>query len=176
MKVSRLVWRHVPAGAEPLHLGWMQRARGRWNTQRPRLTCLYTAYSADGALAEYEKLAIDTVFARSPRDLVSIRVTVEPVLDLTEPAIQALFGITPAQMTGSDSSDLAACRRAVQVAFASGYRAIRAPSAAAAGERNLMIYPESAAGRLLLENGADRRPINHGPSPLRTRPGRPDSS
>jgi RES domain-containing protein len=122
VRVSRLVWRHVPAGAEPLHFGWMQRARGRWNTQRPRLTCLYTAHSADGALAEFEKLAAETVFARAPRDLVSIRVTVQPVLDLTEPVVQMLFGITPAQMAGSDSTDLAACRRAAQTAFASGYR------------------------------------------------------
>jgi RES domain-containing protein len=176
VRVSRLVWRHVPAGAEPLHLGWMQRARGRWNTQRPRLTCLYTAYSAEGALAEFEKLAVDTVFARAPRDLVSIRVTVEPVVDLTEAVVQALFDITLTQMAGSDSTDLAACRRAAQTALASGYRAIRAPSAAAPGERNLMIYPESAAGRLVLENGPDRRPINHGEPTLRTRPRRLDQA
>jgi hypothetical protein len=31
-----------------------------------------------------------------------------------------------------------------------------------------MIYPESAAGRLILENGPDRRPLNHGVSPLRS--------
>jgi hypothetical protein len=48
-----------------------------------------------------------------------------------------------------------------------GFRAIRAPSAAAAGELTLMTYPERQHGRLLLTDGRDRRPINHGPAPLR---------
>jgi RES domain-containing protein len=92
VRVRRLVWRHVPAGAEPLHFGWMQRARGRWNTQRPRISCLYTAYEDDGALAEYDKLALEPGYARQPRDLVSLQVDVEPVLDLTDAAIRAAYG------------------------------------------------------------------------------------
>ena len=63
MRVRRLVWRHVPRGAEPLHAGWMQLARGRWNTQRPRIACLYTSSSADGALAFYA----------SPKGAASVR-------------------------------------------------------------------------------------------------------
>lgn len=168
MRVRRLVWRHVPAGAEPLHLGWMQRARGRWNTQRPRISCLYTAHTEAGALAEYDKLAREPAYARRPRDLVSLHVDVEPVLDLTDPAFQERYGIDLGQLVGAEASALRACHRVVREAIlAGGHRAIRAPSAAGEGEINLMVYPESQHGRLLLSNGPDRIAINHGRSPLR---------
>ena len=67
-----LVWRHVPPGAEPLHLGWILNAtRGRWNTRRPRLPCIYTALTAEGAVAEYERhVALFGLWGE--RDLVSI--------------------------------------------------------------------------------------------------------
>lgn len=146
----------------------MQRARGRWNTQRPRITCLYTAYTERGALAEYDKLAREPAYSRRPRDLVSVRVDVAPVLDLTNPDLQAHYTITVAQIIGERSHDLSACRRVVRRAvIEDGYRAVRAPSAAMLGEMNLMIYPESQHGRLLLSNGGARLCINHGPHPLR---------
>lgn len=168
MRVARLLWRHLPAGAEPLHLGWIQRARGRWNTQRPRLSCLYTAYTQEGALAEFAKLAAQRpAFARTPRDLVSIHVTVSPVLDLLDAEIQRRYGVTLADMTGDGTRHLAACRRVARHVVADGYRAIRAPSAASEGEVNLMIYPESQHGSLLLSDGPIRLPINYGPHPLR---------
>jgi RES domain-containing protein len=168
VRLRRTVWRHVPRATEPLHLGWILRARGRWNLQRPRIACLYTAYTRAGALAEYDKLAQEPVFGRQPRDLVSIHVDVEPVLDLCDPRLQARYGITLDQLRGDRASDLSACRRVMRVAVQSqGYRAIRAPSAAAEGEINLMVYPASTAGRLLLTNGNERLAINYVPTPLR---------
>jgi RES domain-containing protein len=159
-----LVWRHVPAGAEPLHLGWMQRARGRWNTQRPRVSCLYTANTREGAPREFVKLASERpAYAATPRDLVSLHVNVEPVADLTEPAVRERYEIAPADLV---SPDCRACHRAMHAILRDGYRAIRAPSAAAPGEVNLLIYPERTDGRLLLSNGPHRVPINHGSSPL----------
>jgi RES domain-containing protein len=158
----------VPRGAEPLHLGWILRARGRWNLQRPRIACLYTACSQTGALAEYDKLAQEPVFGRQPRDLVAIRVDVEPVLDLCDPTLQACYGITLRELRGDHPSDLAACRRVMRLTVhRDGYRAIRAPSAAAEGEVNLMVYPASAAGRLLLANTGQRVAINYGPAQVR---------
>jgi hypothetical protein len=152
--------------AEPLHAGWMQLARGRWNTQRPRIACLYTSYSAAGALAEYDKLAREEAgYSTRPRDLVSVRVDVEPVLDLTDPAMQDLYGILERQLR---SRAYTPCHRVVnQAILHDGYRAIRAPSAAGDGLVNLMVYPESHAGRLRYSDGPDRIAINHGPAPLR---------
>jgi hypothetical protein len=168
VKVRRVVWRHVPRRAEPRHLGWILRARGRWNLQRPRIACLNTAYSQAGALAEYDKLAQEPVFGRQPRDLVAIHVDVEPVLDVCDPALQARYEITLRELRGDRRSDLMACRRVMGLAVhRDGYQAIRAPSAAAEGEVNLMVYPASAAGRLLLANTAQRVAINYGSAPLR---------
>lgn len=146
----------------------MQRARGRWNIQRPRISCLYTAYTADGALAEYDKLASEPGYARRPRDLVSVEVDVQDVLDLTDPDLQARYDIQSAQLRGDSADDLRACHRVVrQAVLTDGYRAIRAPSAAGKRDANLMIYPESQHGRLVLSNGPHRVALNHGPHPLR---------
>ncbi|HST62042.1 MAG TPA: RES family NAD+ phosphorylase [Longimicrobium sp.] len=153
-------------GAEPLHAGWMQLARGRWNMQRPRIACLYTSYTADGALAEYDKLANgEPGYATRPRDLVSIQVDVEPVLDLGDEDVRARYGVTERQLLGAGyGSSHRVVREAV---LRDGFRAIRAPSGAVEGVVNLMIYPESHAGRLRYSDGPDRLPINHGPAPLR---------
>jgi len=164
--MRREVWRHVPRGAEPLHAGWMQMARGRWNTQRPRIACLYTAYTAFGALGEYDKLAASEVgYASRPRDLVSIRVDVEPVLDLLDAAVRERYAVTTAELMVGRYT---ACHRLVrQAVLREGFRAIRAPSAAVPGETNLMIYPESQHGRLRYADGASRVAINYGANPLR---------
>jgi RES domain-containing protein len=144
----------------------MQLARGRWNTQRPRIACLYTSYAYHGALSEYDKLAREEAgYASRPRDLVSIHVDVDSVLDLTDPDLQAMYGITSAQLVGVSYTP---CHRVVREAILrDGFRAIRAPSAAGDGQVNLMIYPESQHGRLRYYDGPDRLAINYGPAPLR---------
>lgn len=153
-------------GAEPLHAGWMQRARGRWNTQRPRIACLYASCSAAGAPAEYDKLALcEDGYATRPRDLVSIRVDVEPVLDLGDEEVRARYGVTERQLLGAGYG--ISHRVVREPVLRDGFRALRAPSAAVEGVVNLMIYPESHSGRLRYVDGPDRLPINHGPAPLR---------
>jgi len=149
----------------------MQRARGRWNTQRPRLTCLYTALTVEGALAEYRKHFVENGFGivpglLAPRDLVSIDVRVEPVLNLTSARVRDELGVELEQLTGDTAADLALCHRVAWDALRCGHRAILAPSAAKKGERTLMLYVESDRGRLTVHNGPDRIPINHGPDPL----------
>lgn len=167
MRVRRLVWRHVPAGAEPLHYTYMQRARGRWNLQRPRIACLYTAYTQAGALAEYDKVVEgDPAYRHRRRDLVSIWVDVDPVLDLLDTALQVRYRVFEDDLVAlSYTACHGIVRRAV---LQEGYRAIRARSATRLqGERTLMLYPERSGGRCSLSNGPDRLPINHGPDPLR---------
>lgn len=153
-------------GAQPLHAGWMQMARGRWNTQRPRIACLYTSHTADGALAEYDKLVREEPgYGTRPRDLVSVKVDVEPVLDLFDPEMVERYELTGSRMLGRGYGFTHQAVR--QAVLHDGFRAIRAPSAAVDGVVNLMIYPESHEGRLRYFDGPDRLAINHGPAPLR---------
>lgn len=156
------VWRHVPVGAEPLHLGWiLKAARGRWNSRRPRLPCLYTSLTPQGAVAEFERHLAEY---RAPRrrDLVSLDVSVGPVLDLTSAAAVREYGVTVGILTGSAPSELAACRAlAHRAVMSDGYAAILAPAAALAGGVNLMVYLQ---GSVLpeLANGPDRVTIQSG--------------
>jgi RES domain-containing protein len=130
---------------------------------------LYTALTREGALAEFRKHFLDAGFAAgslAPRDLVSIDVRVEPVLDLTDPEVLARLGIDPARLVGDRPADRTVCRRAAWAAVRDGHRGVLAPSAAQPGECTLMLYPESHQGRLVVRNGPGRIPINHGPVPL----------
>lgn len=89
LRFEGLVWRYIPAWGHPLHVGFLLRAAGRWN-RYDEYGCLYTALSREGAIAEYRKVLGEYVgLAASDdekRDVVSIHVSVEPVLDLTEAA------------------------------------------------------------------------------------------
>lgn len=140
------VWRHIPVGAEPLHLGWILRAsRGRWNTRRPRLPCLYTSLTPEGAVAEFEKHLGKFNIPRR-RDLVSMEISVGSILDLTSQRVCNRIGVDPAVLTGDRLSDLRACRQlAVQHAMQGPYSAILAPSASLPGALNLMIYLDHTA-------------------------------
>ena len=164
MRVTRRVWRHVPVGAEPLHLGWILKAgRGRWNSRRPRLPCLYTSFTPETAIAEFEKHVTTYGAGALRRDLVSIDVSVGPVLDLTCPAMLRRYGLSAAALGSDDPYDLARCRAlAARAIIDDDHRAILAPSAALPGGTNLMIYIESRAGRLELANGPDRITITPG--------------
>lgn len=136
------------------------RARGRWNRQT--YGCLYTALTAEGALAEYRKrLALlgDVDGDWQRRDLVSLEVTVEQVLDLTNAAIRRQFGIDIRTMTSDDEAALEHCRIIADVAREREYTSILAPSAAAREERNLMIYVDGPADLIELDVGGDRIPI-----------------
>ncbi|MGI9181326.1 MAG: RES family NAD+ phosphorylase [Longimicrobiaceae bacterium] len=164
MTFSGRVWRHVPRGAHALHLGFILEATGRWNRQG-EYGCLYTALTPAGALAEYRKHLVRNRLQK-PRDLVSIEVTVRPVLDLTELAIQARYAASLEKMTGDSDEELEQCRQLADAARGEGFRAILAPSAAQEGERVLVIYPEGRASDLRLREGPDRLAVNHGPTPL----------
>lgn len=162
---SGIVWRHVPRGANALHLGWILRAAGRWN-RRGVYGCLYTALSAEGALAEYRKyLALARVPAMfSARDLVSIRVNrVGPVLDLLDEDVRSELRVDVRTLIGDDPDDLETCRAIADWARSEGNSAILVPSAALPGAGNLVIYVDAPARNIDLEDGPVRRPIDAGP-------------
>lgn len=159
---SGVVWRHVPRGANALHLGWILRAAGRWNRQGG-YGCLYTALTHEGALAEYRKTLSR---ARIPsgviaRDLVSIRVNrVGPVLDLLDDDVRSALRVDLRTLTGDEPDDLETCRAIADWARSEGNAALLVPSAALPGASNLVIYVDAPARNLDLEEGPDRQPIH----------------
>jgi len=154
------VWRHIPAGAHPLHAGFILKAQGRWN-RAGEYGCLYTSLTQDGARAEFERY-VSRAGARAhlaPRELVSIDVDVAPVADLTDPASSPV-SVRSRFLTGDDSEHLEACRAIADYLRVQGNVALIVPSAAASGEKNLVIYIDGLARDLGLSVGGDREPLD----------------
>ena len=160
MRVQAKVWRHIHVGGYSLHVGRILRADGRWN--RPGVYgCLYTALSEQGARAEFEKLR--SRFAAAPgtprrRDVVSINVDIDPVVDLTNPETSPVPPNTPF-LTGDRPEDIEQCRALADALRAAGYVGIFTPSAAAPGEKNLIIYIDGPTRGIQLDDGGDRIPL-----------------
>jgi RES domain-containing protein len=159
VRLSAKVWRHIPAGAHPRDLEAILRSGGRWN--RPDVYgCLYTALTLDGAIAELRKAKYRKTGAPreiGPRDLVSIHVDLDPVVDLTDPANPYVDPKEPL-LTGNTDADKEHCRSLADRVRADGVVGIIVPSAAAAGEKNLAIYIDGPAGGIHLTDGGDRIP------------------
>jgi len=160
------VWRHVPPGAIALHIGklWKHSA-GRWNRQG-EYACLYTSLTRDGALAELDKVRRLSGSAVGPRDLVSIDIRVEPVLDLTDEAtyraVASAAGETPdpSLLTADTKAAYEHCRRIADQARVNRYTALLVPSAATDNEVNLVIYFDIVAPKQLeIDDGPDRERI-----------------
>jgi RES domain-containing protein len=158
-----LVWRYVPRGAHPLHVGYILLAAGRWN-RHDDYGCLYTSLSREGALAEYAKelkrLGIEAA-ADHPKDLVSLDIGVARVLDLTDERERKRFGVSLSTLTGDGDDDLESCRIVADLARLEGFDAILSPSAALRGARNLNLYIDRRADHLRLMEGPDRAPLNY---------------
>ena len=161
------VWRHVPPGAVPLHLGKLWKySQGRWN-ERGEYSCLYTALTRGGALAELAKQRRLYGGAVGERDLVSIDIAnLEPVLDLTDAReyqkLAAAAGEKPdrALLTADGDAAFRHCRRLARQARAERYTALLVPSAAVPGETNLIIYFDVVAPKLVqIDDGPDRERI-----------------
>jgi len=155
------VWRIVPAKAFALHAGYILRARGRWNREGV-YGCLYTALTPDGALAEWAKYLRAAGVApalSSARDLVSLAVRVESVLDLTSDVMLRQIGIEREMLTGDAEDSLELCHVIADLAQQGGYHAILSPSAALAGAVNLNLYLNGRADHYSLDTGRDRIPV-----------------
>jgi RES domain-containing protein len=159
-----VVWRHVPAGAHPLHVGFILLARGRWNREG-EYGCLYTSLTRDGVVAEYQKELTQragiTADMDQRRDLVSIHAHVEQVLDLSDEGERQRRGVSLDALTGDTEEAIEICRLVADLARLEGYQAILSPSAALAGARNLNLYIDGRAANVRLMEGPDRLPLNY---------------
>jgi len=153
------VWRHVPAGAHPLHAGYILQARGRWN-RAGLYGCLYTSLEPVGAVAEYlkylQQAGISPGNRPHKRKLVSLQVNLSPVMDLTDPEGSP---VPPSAsfLVGDSASDLEACRNLADSLRSLGYAGIIAPSSPAPAFKNLMIYLDHTPSKdVQIMEGADR--------------------
>lgn len=146
----------MPSASHPLHVGYILKARGRWN-RAGEDGCIYTSLTVKGARAEYAKYlrGLGNPEGIRSRELVSIRVRVRPVVDLTDPSASP---VSPSSsfLTGNEPEDLEACRSLADVLRSEGYAALLAPSAAAEGERNLVIYIDGPSRNLDLSPAGER--------------------
>ena len=157
MRFASRVWRHIPAGANALHVGFILRAGGRWN-RRGRYGALYTALSPEGAIAEYRKYFAQRGMQDRPQtahDLVSIEVDVHPVIDLTE-AGNGIVDPAATFLTGNSPEDFEKCRALADDLRAAGFVAAIVPSAAMPGAKNLVIYIDGPAQQIGIDDGGDR--------------------
>ncbi len=122
---------------------------------------LYTSLAQKGAIAELEKALLrpkSKKFRHRNRNLVSILVDLDPVIDLTDRKTNPVSPTAPF-LTGDDSKDYEACWALADLLRAEGYVAILSPSAPLRGEKNLNIYIDGIAGNINLRDGGDRKPI-----------------
>lgn len=160
MRVRREVWRYIPKGAHPLHVGYILRAAGRWN-RAGVYGCLYTSLSEEGAKAEFSKClekANINVDRAKPKDLVKIKVDIDPVMDLTN-IKKSLISPGSPFLTGNESEDLENCHVLADTIRDQGFAGIIAPSAALEGEKNLIIYIDGPAGKINLDESGTRKQL-----------------
>lgn len=171
------VWRHVSAGAHPLNFEYLITARGRWN-RRGQYGCLYTALTAEVAVAEYRKV-VQRRGLRSRRDLVMLEVWIDPVFDLTAVLGRPSTRVTARggeidlrirrddpRIAGDSEDDLEFCRTVADAAREAGHYGILAPSAALRRGQILAIYPENRPDHIRIQLAAARIELNYGVDPL----------
>lgn len=135
-----IVCRHISSQYEPLNSLGSLKAGGRWNPTG-EYGALYSALEEETAIAELHRLAqrqglnVDDL---APRDLVSIRVSLSKVLDLTDKKILERVGISESDIVGNDAS---LCLEISRLARTAGFEAILAPSATKKGAV-LVVFPD----------------------------------
>jgi RES domain-containing protein len=100
----------------------------RFTPPGARFGVLYAALAPETAAAELRRRAAQLgvpVSALAPRVMLTIAVRLRRVLDLTDPAVRAAWGLTREDLA---SDDCARCQEAATVAREDGYEAIRYPS------------------------------------------------
>ena len=100
----------------------------------------YLALDPDTALRELAQRAARTavpVESLLPRDLLTVHLRLTSVLDLTEAAVRAEWGLDAAAL---QSDDYTACQEVAAAARRAGYEGIRYPSATGQGENVALFF------------------------------------
>jgi RES domain-containing protein len=125
-------------------------AGGRWNPVG-EMKVVYLSLAPETATKEalehfrYHRLPISTAL---PKVIVAVRVNIERILDLTDPAIGADFPIPISELLAEDwraliAKDVEPASQAVGWAtFAAGFQGVRVPSKPDPTGTNLLIFPE----------------------------------
>lgn len=156
------MWRYVPAGGEPLHVGHILKAAGRWNRQG-LYGCLYTSLTLEGVRAEFTKVITSSGISASgypPQEAVLLAASIGNVLDLSDQAHQRRVGADLNLLTLDTPAALAHCRDVADRARKTGHQAILSASAARPGALNLNIYVDGPASAVQLEYGGRRVLLN----------------
>ena len=83
---------------------------------------------------------------------------VADALDLTDPATQARYGVTTADLRADGPAAYERCRAVADLARAGGTFAVFVPSAPLAVAVNLIVYPEVPPSACQLDVGPNRTP------------------
>ena len=140
-----LVHRHIPEGGDAVASSFSRSAGGRWNPPG-EFGALYTTTGEDDIEREMERAAEKRGITPKdllPRDIVTIAVSLQKVLDLTDPAILLSLKFNVDDLTKDAYDDTCALARAV---FRAGIEGILVPSAIGKG-KNLVIYLENLSSK-----------------------------
>lgn len=137
---NEFVFRHcAPTHTDLIHtLHASRRIGGRFNPAGTFGT-IYAAANRDTVQRELDRAALRLGRPRSdlmPRTLLILHLRVQHLLDLTIPALQTAWGLSPKQLAQDDWSP---CQDIGRAAYLAGYEAIRFPTADGTGT-NYAIY------------------------------------
>jgi RES domain-containing protein len=137
------VWRHMFADHPPSVVN----VRGaRWNP--PTVGAIYTSLSRETALAEADyMIAMQPLRPRAERKLYELQVTIERVVDLTDPTDLEALGVSEEAL---GSIDMAPCRYVGEMVNWFGFGGLIVPSARHTGS-NLVIYEGNLGERFSFE-------------------------
>ena len=130
------VWRHMFNGLDPSRPNF----RGaRWN---PRgVSAIYTSTTRETALSEAAyAISVQPVAPSTTRQLHRLHVTLSGVIDLSERALLAEFGVTEAELGSVNYSQ---CQDIGGAAQWLGHDGILVPSARTNVGNNLVIFPDN---------------------------------
>lgn len=147
--LAAVTYRHVSRGRQPLSGEGARIQGGRWNPTESFPT-LYAGLTEEVVTAEFRRLALRTGRSTEdflPRDLYRIDVTLQAVLDLTDPAVVRDLGVDAEDLT---ADDIGTCQAIGDAAHYLSIEAILAPSAAGSGSA-LAVYTDRLQPGSVLE-------------------------